>query len=233
MRFKKGFTLAEILIVLMVIGALATMTIPSLMKGVQEAQFKTAYKKALNSIVNLTTMEKLSGNLPSVGNTAGMQQMFDILNGRLSVKAYYNEATIGQGKKVENSQYITQITTNASSRYNYWIVTEDNLAYHVTAGGATNVSNPCATKLGILEAQKNITQDTQLAQRACFVIYVDVNGLSAGPNLKLPSPGNYIAVGNKLNPITTDIFPIYVGIDGATAGNQKNTVTGRIAADVK
>ena len=41
-----GFTLAEILIVLMVIGIIATMTIPGLMKGVQEAQYKTAYKKA-------------------------------------------------------------------------------------------------------------------------------------------------------------------------------------------
>ena len=46
MRIKKGFTLAEILIVLMVIGIIATMTIPGLMKGVQEAQYKTAYKKA-------------------------------------------------------------------------------------------------------------------------------------------------------------------------------------------
>ena len=45
MRIKKGFTLAEILIVLMVIGVIATMTIPSLMKGVAEAQYKAAYKK--------------------------------------------------------------------------------------------------------------------------------------------------------------------------------------------
>ena len=45
MRIKKGFTLAEILIVLMVIGVIATMTVPSLMKGVNEATYKTAYKK--------------------------------------------------------------------------------------------------------------------------------------------------------------------------------------------
>ena len=44
MRIKKGFTLAEILIVLMVIGAIATITVPSIIKGVKEAQIKTAYK---------------------------------------------------------------------------------------------------------------------------------------------------------------------------------------------
>ena len=45
MRIKKGFTLAEILIVLMVIGVIATMTIPSVMKGVVDAQIKTGYKR--------------------------------------------------------------------------------------------------------------------------------------------------------------------------------------------
>ena len=62
MRLKKGFTLAEILIVLMVIGVVATMTIPSLMRGVQDAQFKTAYKKAFNAVVNIAAMESISGN---------------------------------------------------------------------------------------------------------------------------------------------------------------------------
>ena len=50
MRLKKGFTLAEILIVLMVIGVIATLTVPTMMKGVTEAQLKTSYKKAYNTI---------------------------------------------------------------------------------------------------------------------------------------------------------------------------------------
>ena len=35
---RAAFTLAEILIVLMLIGVIATMTLPNLMRGVQEAQ---------------------------------------------------------------------------------------------------------------------------------------------------------------------------------------------------
>ena len=72
MRIKKGFTLAEILIVLMVIGIIATMTIPGLMKGVQEARFKTAYKKAYNTIVNLSAMASVNGELPVKGSTANL-----------------------------------------------------------------------------------------------------------------------------------------------------------------
>lgn len=41
-----GFTLAELLITLGVIGIVASLTIPALMNNYQDAQFKAAYKKA-------------------------------------------------------------------------------------------------------------------------------------------------------------------------------------------
>lgn len=41
-----GFTLAEVLITLGIIGTVCAMTIPILMNNIQDAQFKTAYKKA-------------------------------------------------------------------------------------------------------------------------------------------------------------------------------------------
>lgn len=47
MGFKKnGFTLAEVLITLGIIGVIASLTIPTLVKNYQDSQFKTAYKKA-------------------------------------------------------------------------------------------------------------------------------------------------------------------------------------------
>ena len=73
MRLKKGFTLAEILIVLMVIGVIATMTVPSMMKGVQEAQYKTAVKKAYNTLSNMTAKFAVEGKMP-VYNATGMTQ---------------------------------------------------------------------------------------------------------------------------------------------------------------
>lgn len=46
MHSKKAFTLAEVLITLAIIGVVAALTIPTLIKNFQDAQYKTAYKKA-------------------------------------------------------------------------------------------------------------------------------------------------------------------------------------------
>lgn len=56
MNRKSGFTLAEVLVTLMIIGVIAAMTIPSLMQNTQQQEFKAAYKKAvsmLNQAVSL------------------------------------------------------------------------------------------------------------------------------------------------------------------------------------
>lgn len=58
-----AFTLAEILITLGVIGVIATMTIPTLMKDIQDTQFKTAYKKAYSVASQAWLMAYNNGNL--------------------------------------------------------------------------------------------------------------------------------------------------------------------------
>lgn len=59
---KKGFTLAEVLITLGIIGVVASITIPVLMNNIQDAQFKTAYKKAY-SVANQALQKATSENL--------------------------------------------------------------------------------------------------------------------------------------------------------------------------
>ena len=46
MMKKHGFTLAEVLITLSIIGVVATMTLPALMTNTAEQQAKTGLKKA-------------------------------------------------------------------------------------------------------------------------------------------------------------------------------------------
>lgn len=48
----KAFTLAEVLVTLTIIGVVAAMTIPSLMKNWQQIQYKSAYKKAYSVAQN-------------------------------------------------------------------------------------------------------------------------------------------------------------------------------------
>lgn len=51
-----GFTLAEVLITLGIIGVVAAMTMPTLINSTQGAQYKTAYKKALTVLSQAVVM---------------------------------------------------------------------------------------------------------------------------------------------------------------------------------
>ena len=56
-----GFTLAEVLITLGIIGVVAAMTMPTLMNATNGAQYKTAYKKAL-SVLSQAIVMNINGN---------------------------------------------------------------------------------------------------------------------------------------------------------------------------
>ena len=56
MMKKNGFTLAEVLITLSIIGVVATMTLPALMANTQEQQAKTGLKKAINTLTEAAQM---------------------------------------------------------------------------------------------------------------------------------------------------------------------------------
>ncbi|MBQ8635297.1 prepilin-type N-terminal cleavage/methylation domain-containing protein [bacterium] len=267
MRLKKGFTLAEILIVLMVIGVIATMTIPSMMKGVTESQLKAGYKKAYNTISNFAAMERTAGSLPSRASANNVLNMYIALNNSLSVKGYgFQRADAGEILQASTQNYPTGLTysyaaegggtgttgtlgTDTSTRAISttlidngglpgatdlaWIITDDNLAYSVVMGGVAG--NRCDTKQQIAA----YTTEAEAATHSCMIVYVDVNGLSKGPN-SFETQGvdgaqlltNNVA-NQALDTLVGDQYKIYVGIDGATAGPRTNTVTGRITSDLK
>lgn len=243
---KKGFTLAEVLIVLMVIGALATMLLPSLLKGVNEAQWKTAYKKAYNAIANLCAMEKVSGALPADANDKGQQQMFSSMSKSLSVKDYlpydksdesgevpsvaeykpctsYKDMSTAQNTVCDGADYIT-FQDGSVGVYSPWIITDDNISYSIIAPSG----GECKTKEYINSKKK--LDDAYKA--SCVVLLVDVNGLSNGPNKPETQLGTDLSSA-AMKTLTGDRFYIFIGSDGATAGNKSALVTGRIAADLK
>ncbi len=78
MKNKRGFTLAEVLVTLAVIGVVAALTIPTIIQTSQEKQAKTAVKKALsvmNQILALSIAENgISGS--SVNNSMELQNLF-------------------------------------------------------------------------------------------------------------------------------------------------------------
>ena len=56
MNKKSGFTLAEVLVTLMIIGVIAAMTVPSLMQSTAQQEYKAALKKSLSMMNQAITM---------------------------------------------------------------------------------------------------------------------------------------------------------------------------------
>lgn len=87
-RVLKGFTLAEILITLGIIGIVASLTIPVIQKAVAEQAFKTSYKKAYSTISQ--AFIKAQGDnelvaLTGISSSQGAQDEFAILKNEFSV----------------------------------------------------------------------------------------------------------------------------------------------------
>lgn len=83
-----GFTLAEVIITLGVIGIIASITIPVLQNTIQENQFKTCYKKAFSDISQ--AFERAQGDneivpLTGVSSATGGESNFAVLKSKFSV----------------------------------------------------------------------------------------------------------------------------------------------------
>jgi len=110
-RKKLGFTLAEVLITLGVIGIVAVMTIPTLMIHINTTKFRTQYKKTL-SVLNqavLASQTNYDLNFASINTQCHgatddpriYTSICGILNGTLAAATYYPQSEIvtmgGQG----------------------------------------------------------------------------------------------------------------------------------------
>jgi len=89
LKVRKGFTLAEILLVITIIGCIASVTIPDLIQNIQEQQYKTSYKKAFSDLSNVlnscisenSLVARDGGNEDDVNNAIN----FNVLKSKFSV----------------------------------------------------------------------------------------------------------------------------------------------------
>ena len=245
MRLKKGFTLAEILIVLMVIGVIATMTVPSMMKGVTESQYKTGFKKAYNTITNMSAKLGVEGKMPVSSSQFDVTSFFVAMMENLSVREVAQYAVDNRaaalGSDVRGLTYFTDgaqktfgsgngtialNATNTTSVENVWISTDDGLAYTLQRPGA----GTCSEK-GVIASNNTVAT---MFNASCFRILVDVNGLYKTPNFLEPQSDIPAARRNTaMEALTGDRFYVFVGRDGVTAGNSRTNAAARIVADMK
>lgn len=85
---KYGFTLAEILITLGIIGVVCAITIPTLIQNTQDAELKTAYKKAYSDLSQMFIQNLQEGNWPSraaVGDTVATASEWAVIRSGFKV----------------------------------------------------------------------------------------------------------------------------------------------------
>ena len=204
---KKAFTLAEALIVLVIIGVIAALTIPAILVNTEQHEYKTALKKAvamLNQAIEL--------NIALEGY------------GPIEIQSGSSDATMGSNsdslynffRKRMNVVTTSNSFNGGGTTANWAFYTADGMRYEFPtqpksriASGDWNTSNSkCARPQNLVVDEVYVVDDagTHLVQ-PCLVI-VDVNG-DRKPNpqrtrgsYKVPAPSN----SSKL----LDVFPIMI-----------------------
>ena len=85
---KRGFTLAEVLITLGIIGVVAAMTIPTLMSNTGKAEFKTAFKKVISTVNQAVTMSVAIDYLDfgdAYAGTANTESIYRIIENKMQI----------------------------------------------------------------------------------------------------------------------------------------------------
>ena len=193
MTKRFGFTLAEVLITLGIIGVVAAMTMPTLMNQTNGAQYKTAYKKALSAMSQAVVLNVALDdyNMADTDNTVAGQYFIDIFKNRMNVV-----------KTADGTLGYTVLTPDASSgataanftgAQNYTLFFNDGIAFSFPK-----------------TAQKCTMDDTKGTFPVACKGIIDVNGQKAPNKVVKCDSGKRGGTGANACQVTnpTDIYPI-------------------------
>lgn len=172
---KNGFTLAEVLITLAIIGVVATLTLPALMTNTQEQQAKTALKKGINTLTEAAQMNQaIDGfdysNLKVSNKDEESQSLYAILATRANVD-FRQSGECTAANETDNGRVCKNGTTDGG---NYVVYFRDGSSLIFPSDvTSTNGSN----KSGVAP---NALQDDGLVYGIGAIF--DTNG-SKGPNV--------------------------------------------------
>ena len=182
---KKGFTLAEVLITLGIIGVVAAMTIPTLISNYQKRQFVTGLQKGysiMNNALKMALAEDLTDNLNQTSlwqalpedssqfgnpNAIDFSEFVGVLSKYLKVQKYCNPEEDGCFNiqyKILNGDDDDGFYTKSNRLKVY---TADGLVYYFRLKSNT--------------INEDIYWDDNLAYNLIGYIGIDVNG-DSGPN---------------------------------------------------
>ena len=137
---KLGFTLAEVLITLVIIGVIAAMTVPTLMNNTNAQEFRSALKKAISATNQALTLHYALEGLTAQDYTSASALVDGVFKTRMSViegsTAFTNSACSEQGGVFTTSDGMMYCVTN-------WSRSDGDTDENGTCNAFNTV--PCAT----------------------------------------------------------------------------------------
>ncbi len=123
-KTNKAFTLAEVLITLVIIGVIAAMTVPTLLTNTQGHEFRTAFKKAISTSNQALTVNKALDGLTAQDFTTADEVVDNIFKTKMNV--------------IEGSSSFTNSCCSGGSVF----TTQDGMIFCVTNWNSANSDVP-------------------------------------------------------------------------------------------
>ena len=236
MTKRFGFTLAEVLITLGIIGVVAAMTIPTLIANTNSAKFRSQFKKSLSTLNQAGLMAQAqydfdySGTDTACGDKGGEQNpenvmsFCSLLNGTLTGHTY-----VGKPSKLKRAnsgstsadKSTTYSINKATTGFTYTLAAgshDEMIAYQLADGSIVAFpasATGCTLELGQVVNSTSVGQGGSLA--GC-IGFIDVNGTTL-PNKEVAcgKSATDLSASKKVEtPCTvkndakhmTDVFPV-------------------------
>lgn len=200
LNYLKAFTLAEILIVLGIVGVVAELTIPSLISNMQKQQYVTSLKKFytnFNQVLNQVAADKgCIGDL----RCTGLFKLYDSETLGNEIVKYYKvtkncktSINLGCWTSKTNMYYdgsgTSTCTTGGSSCFDgsdssgrYKFITADGMSVYIWGSDCNNTTNGLSNYCGYVHVDINGLKGPNRAGRDTFSFYMlNKNGPSLYP----------------------------------------------------
>lgn len=203
MTKRFGFTLAEVLITLTIIGVVAAMTIPTLLSNSSDQQYKTGLKKAISTINQAITMQYALEGTDLSDYTASSVAGSLFGDGGI-IKEVFQErmqvvSTTIERKTTEGAYSGTNKKANAA------IYLSDGMVIEFPTAEVR--SKQCSDKNNVYNAETN-------PNGCMYTILVDVNGNKGKCNV-----GEQTDTKTQTKITPKDCFPLDVHPDGVRPAN--------------
>jgi len=203
-KLKKAFTLAEVLITLLIIGFIASLTIPGIISNTNEAEYNAGIKKVYSDLSNALALIQANRNgRVAVGNGSYPPDTWkafrnDFCNVMSCIKADTGPAVFG------------------NTVYKYYKNTSGDKLYQ-----ATNIDSSAILNNGILLYFSSLDNCTYFGVNACGSIDVDING-PKGPNMWGKDTYLFYVTHQSENG-TYEVIPAGISGDGSSCSATNST----------